>query len=622
MNWRAYERGSATTRMVDSAAAWIPSVGQSFVVWTGATKLWAGTIESVKVQRFAEPVNQTVVEVAVTGYACIMDRRFVTPRYYRGKTPREILEGICAQALEFEIITLAAAGSNDGATHYPVTIAGDTLTYTGSPLFKLQDGQPVRIASAPSTTYFVVSAGAATFKLALTPTGAAVSTGAASPADVLTVIDRIAYNYVRLSDAVNDLANAANYFWWVDEEAVLHFAPASATAAPFNITTSGTQRKLSVETRRTDYRNYQHVRISYDAFSFDTATITGDGATRSWIVGNYSVPPGTVYPWLMAIVNTVKVNGVDKTIGIYQQETGKDWYWSPGDTYIYQDGAGTVLGVADTLDVTFKRMGEDIITASDDAARTAQAAIEGETAVYEEMLDNSSSVDYIGAVVNSEGLLDRYNVMPQIVRYEIRTDGLRPGQLQSIVDSTLGINGSFLITSVTASNIDRNYFWYTVEATSTTKSINALDVFKNLAGGGSGGGGGIIGGNATGGGTTGVTGGGWYTITPAAGNATVNLANGFNQRLVLNGTAVTILAPTFSTGSIIAGMSFNLYLDQDATGGRAMPTFTGGADGFISSTANQISMDATASTGTVIAFKFDGTRWRMDGVPITGSALT
>jgi hypothetical protein len=96
------------------------------------------------------------------------------------------------------------------------------------------------------------------------------------------------------------------------------------------------------------------------------------------------------------------------------------------------------------------------------------------------------------------------------------------------------------------------------------------------------------------------TGDGYTTITPASGIATVDLANGLNQRLVLNGTAVAIPPPVFTGGVISTGMSFTLYVDQDATGGRAAPLFSPGT---IASGAT-ISGAITAST-TSIPFAAD-----------------
>ena len=114
---------------------------------------------------------------------------------------------------------------------------------------------------------------------------------------------------------------------------------------------------------------------------------------------------------------------------------------------------------------------------------------------------------------------------------------------------------------------------------------------------------------------------GYYVITPSGGHATIDLANGLNQDLVLNGSAVTILAPIFTGGSITAGLSFTLYLDQDSTGNRAAPTFTGGANGFVSNTGALIQISPTASTRTAIVFTYHGTYWSLDSVT-TGIALS
>lgn len=114
---------------------------------------------------------------------------------------------------------------------------------------------------------------------------------------------------------------------------------------------------------------------------------------------------------------------------------------------------------------------------------------------------------------------------------------------------------------------------------------------------------------------------GYFTITPSGGNATVDLANGLNQRLVLTGSAVTILAPVFTGGTIAAGQTFSLYLDQDATGGRAIPAFTGGVGAFTSNTGSVVQMDPTPSTRTPLVFTFHGSYWSIDSQQ-TGVAIS
>ncbi len=48
-------------------------------------------------------------------------------------------------------------------------------------------------------------------------------------------------------------------------------------------------------------------------------------------------------------VNYVRVNGVDRTFGIYGQDTGRDWYWIPGARVLIQDPAAPPLSASDTL---------------------------------------------------------------------------------------------------------------------------------------------------------------------------------------------------------------------------------------------------------------------------------
>ena len=115
---------------------------------------------------------------------------------------------------------------------------------------------------------------------------------------------------------------------------------------------------------------------------------------------------------------------------------------------------------------------------------------------------------------------------------------------------------------------------------------------------------------------------GYYIITPAAGNAVIDLFNGATQDLLLNGTAVTVLAPVFTGGVVAAGLTFTLYLDQDATGGRAIPTFASGAGGFAADVGTW-QIDGTASTRTTYVFEYSGSAWGLTVLPpATGGPIT
>ncbi len=56
--------------------------------------------------------------------------------------------------------------------------------------------------------------------------------------------------------------------------------------------------------------------------------------------------------WGLRSVNYVRVNGVDKTFGVYGKDIGKEWYWTPGARLIIQDASAQPLAESDTLEVS------------------------------------------------------------------------------------------------------------------------------------------------------------------------------------------------------------------------------------------------------------------------------
>ncbi len=126
-----------------------------------------------------------------------------------------------------------------------------------------------------------------------------------------------------------------------------------------------------------------------------------------------------------------------------------------------------------------------------------------------------------------------------------------------------------------------------------------------------------------GGGTTGDF--GYSIIVPASGVATIDIGLAgtgtcFMFRLGLNGTPVSIPAPIWTGGSIHAGIKIWLYLDQDATGNRDLPTFaTGSAGDFTTDVQNQ-QIDGTPLTRTAYQLTYHGTRWCLD-FPTVGTGM-
>lgn len=128
---------------------------------------------------------------------------------------------------------------------------------------------------------------------------------------------------------------------------------------------------------------------------------------------------------------------------------------------------------------------------------------------------------------------------------------------------------------------------------------------------------GVSGGGGGGGTNAGLF--GLKVVTPSGGNATIDIAalgagtTCFKFKLTLNGSAVTILAPIWTGGTIVAGIEIWIYVVQDATGNRAKPVFTGGAGGFATDIIAW-EPDPTHDTMTAYQLNYMGTRWTMDAV--------
>jgi len=97
----------------------------------------------------------------------------------------------------------------------------------------------------------------------------------------------------------------------------------------------------------------------------------------------------------------------------------------------------------------------------------------------------------------------------------------------------------------------------------------------------------------------------------------------FMFRLVLSGTAVSIPAPIWTGGAIVAGLKIFLYVYQDATGGRLPPTFDHAAAGDFATDVDQQQIDGTPDTRSMYPLSYEGTRWTLDTQTIpTGMGIT
>lgn len=209
----------------------------------------------------------------------------------------------------------------------------------------------------------------------------------------------------------------------------------------------------------------------------------------------------------------------------------------------------------DTIDSTLVR------TYNNTTSIDERSSVEGGTGYHEIIVAQGSANSSMSADTLAESIAKTYGQVPATVAYSTYRGGLRAGHLQTIVLTSLGVSGTFLIDSVNMSMSNGKPLWeiHAVDGALIGDWRTALaDLasgrrFSSISGGAS---------NE------------FYTDAIVAGHISPDLANGFNHQVYLvSGTPVTVDNPIFTGGTIASGQDFTLRVYQDATGSRPDPTF-------------------------------------------------
>jgi len=262
-------------------------------------------------------------------------------------------------------------------------------------------------------------------------------------------------NYVQSTDVLDRLKEESGFTWWIDKYKVLYFLDRSTITAPWIVKRSDVLKgSSSLMSANPKYRNVQYLKGGTTTTTSQTLSFTGDSETRAFTMG---------YP--LAQVPTITLNAGAQTIGIKGVDTGKDWYWSKGDSVITQDEIGTVLDSGDTLVVVY--IGEfDFVTVNEDTVEIAsQLALEEYgTGRVEDVEDNPKVTDLDDAQEKIIAKLDYFAVAGLVYNFKTVRSGLEVGQLAKITNSAYNLNEEeMLITSVRIMRQDKQ-FVYTVQA--------------------------------------------------------------------------------------------------------------------------------------------------------------
>jgi hypothetical protein len=268
------------------------------------------------------------------------------------------------------------------------------------------------------------------------------------------VLPLIEFNYINMSDALNDLAAYSGLSWYIDFDKDIHFYSRTAEPAPWGLTdTSANFRHFKVNRNREGYRNVQYITNAKGTTGARTESFVGDGAKKSCTLG---------YP--VAFAPLVNQNGTDRSVGVKGVDTGKEWYWSQGSDTIVQDDSETTPIDGEPIVVAYEGL-IDIVTKVENGDEVdARRAIEGGSGKYEAVESNEGMIGKDLTVQRGASLLRLNGKLPDKVTFETDVDGLRAGMAIPIDVTRHDVDAVLLISKITAEDVDGKFLRYTVTA--------------------------------------------------------------------------------------------------------------------------------------------------------------
>ena len=489
-------RATFGCRVVSTSGAYRPQQGQLVEIWTGGTKLWAGSIDEVSEVSITEAGAAAGAFYEISGIT--WEQRLDRRRCFNPST--------------------ALPAHYDGSFVYTADASTNTLT-TASAHGRV-NGDKVRVKAhaqgaicgglSGTIEYFVVNAGATTLQLSLSSGGGAVDitdtgtldqvlvTGRAGliVKDLITnfasnegigstnvddgvVVDVVTFDAsTTVSEAIGQLAALCNFVWWVDEDRELYFKPRTFATAPFLISTSSANyRSLQARRTREDKTNATLSRVPAEQVAALIETFTGDGTARAFALSRR-----------LGQIVSIRVNDQDVDFGQYLSDADKAWYWQFGATAMRQDAGGDVLTSADTLTVSYRALGADTITAEDAGDISGTITQEGGgSGRYEAFLERD--LGQLQALAEAQQVIAAKKDAVTEISYE--TDEqveplcvtLRPGQIQTIANTPRGVSSSsYLIHDVQVTDVAGLYLRFRVRAITGTSIVGVQEYWRALAG--------------------------------------------------------------------------------------------------------------------------------------------
>lgn len=265
-------------------------------------------------------------------------------------------------------------------------------------------------------------------------------------ADGLT-ITRIAFDYITVAEAIQQIADASGYYWYVDYDKDLHFFAKTDKPASFQLDDDQDYYKeLIINTDISQLRNRVYVKSSKYETSDFTEKFIADGVVEEWEI-TYEPNP-LPQP-------TAKLNDVAKTVGWDGVDNPAEYdFMLNATTKILTPGTSTTISADDEIIISYGADEPIMIKWDDEESIEAVKAIEGGDGIFEHCIVNNNidSKDWAIDVAKAD-LLENANPVIQGTFITNQSD-VRSGQIITLDSVKRGITEDFLIQQVELARVD------------------------------------------------------------------------------------------------------------------------------------------------------------------------
>jgi hypothetical protein len=296
------------------------------------------------------------------------------------------------------------------------------------------------------------------------------------PGGNVTLIPSAVFAYCRISEALDALAKQASYagipyYWQIDEQKALWFVPYTfvrKSGITDGTTIDSVYNPCIVTRAQPKYHNTKWITGATVQTTTQTKII-GDGQATSFTMDYplYSEP-------------TITVASVKKTVGIKGTDTGKDWYWTPGDPVIAQDSGGTLL-TAGQGSVSYIGQYPTTFYAQDSAQVAYQRSLDNSTGIVEDAEEDKTITSFDAGVSAVSQDLARYATQGMQIEFSTLDPSYQQGQLITVDLDDHDIDmEEMLVESVTADDSDGFNIWFRVNAIAGPYDTTWVDFFSSL----------------------------------------------------------------------------------------------------------------------------------------------